>query len=169
MRTNNLKGNIYKGLALPRTHALLRLVVRKLFENSSEAFLEMNQFIQMTSLAWVATLALLAMLLSSCGAGPNFGYSNPLTVTSNFATIQSQILMPSCGSCHSPPQIAGGVDVTSYQSLMASPGAISPYQPYVSELYKQTYNGTMPRKAAPLTAAQLQAIYNWIALGAPNN
>lgn len=110
-----------------------------------------------------------ALLLNSCGAGPNFGISKPLSVPSNFSYIQSQILIPNCGSCHTPPLVTSSFDVSSYSSIMASPGGITPYQPYVSELYKQTYSGNMPRNGTALTSSQLQSIYNWIALGAPNN
>jgi hypothetical protein len=109
----------------------------------------------------------LVALLASCGTSPYAGQS-PSTAAS-FSAIQSEILTPACGSCHSTEQARGGFSVSSYAEVMSSPGAVTPFQPGTSELYYQCYNAIMPRDGSPLSSSELESIYNWIAYGAPNN
>jgi hypothetical protein len=122
------------------------------------------------------TMGLVAaiLLLAACGSDPYSGQSS--TVAPTFSAIQANILIPQCAVCHSTQNAAGGFSVSSYQEVMATGGAVTPFQAYVSELYTQTLSGTMPKRdrdkapdATPLSSNQLQAIYNWISYGALNN
>ncbi len=106
-------------------------------------------------------------LLVCCGKSPYAGQTAATAAT--FSAIQANILIPNCADCHSTQRAQGGFSVSSYQEVMSSPGAISPFQPSASELYKQTVNGNMPKRMPPLSPSQLQSIYNWLSYGAPNN
>lgn len=48
-----------------------------------------------------------------------------------------------------------------------SSGTVVPGKPESSSLYQAVYNGSMPSGGTRLTNAELQAIYDWIAAGAP--
>lgn len=64
--------------------------------------------------------------------------------------------------------MAGTLDFRTYASLMAS-GTIVAGQPANSLLYQKVSSGEMPRGGPRLGAAELKAINDWIAAGAPNN
>jgi uncharacterized membrane protein len=115
------------------------------------------------------------ILIASCGSDPYSG-TNPASVPSTFSAIQANILTPKCVICHNTQDPRGGFSASSYSEVMSSPGTVSPFQAYTSELYTQTQSGSMPKRdkdqnpnGTPLSSGELQAIYNWISSGAPNN
>lgn len=122
-------------------------------------------------------LAATLVLSVSCGSNPYSG-QNPATVASTFSSIQANILTPKCAVCHYTQDPRGGFSVSSYQEVMSSPGAVTPFQSYASELYTQCLSGNMPKKdrtvsgtatLTPLSSNELNEIYNWISYGAANN
>lgn len=115
----------------------------------------------------VGSVLAMAILLS-CGATPFPGVP-PLTTEPTFNAVQTTILTPACVRCHSSDHAAGSVSVSTYDDLMASAGAVVPFQPYQSQLFMQCYHGDMPDDGTPLTTVQLQLLYGWIANGAHNN
>lgn len=86
-----------------------------------------------------------------------------------YTAVATQILGPKCTRCHSEADAKGGVSFSSYASTIASPGAVVPYQPHVSRLFMKTYDGEMPEDGQRLSGAELELLYDWISLGAPNN
>jgi hypothetical protein len=112
--------------------------------------------------------AIFFVVLAACNNTPNFAVAGSAP-QATFAYVTSTILQPMCSRCHSPSIINGGVVVSNYDSVMGSPGAVIPYQPYQSNIFKQCYLGYMPQGGPPLSSSQLTLIYDWIANGALNN
>lgn len=133
------------------------------------------------------TLLALSVFACACaGNGPNTATTGGGT---GLAAIQQQIFDQSCtsGSCHNLISRAGNlalVDGVSYSQLVDVPPdnavalqaglvRVAPSQPDLSFLLiKLTGPGVgegsqMPLSAAPLSAAQIDLIRNWIAAGAP--
>ncbi len=116
----------------------------------------------------IAFLAL-AVFLGACNKSPSFVSTNLSSVTAKFSSIKANILDTKCVACHSSTNPNGGVSLASYDEVMSSPGAVTPFQPHQSQLFWQCYKGTMPEMGSPLSALELQTLYDWIAYGAPNN
>lgn len=107
--------------------------------------------------------------LCACHAGPNFGPTDSaMESASSFSAIQSTILIPKCGTCHSAEN-PNGVNVFSYADVAVLSGQVTPYQPHVSPLFTQVSAGKMPPSPDRLSSTELRAIYTWIALGARND
>lgn len=87
----------------------------------------------------------------------------------SWAGVQA-IFKKSCMPCHSASNRKSGIDLSSYDGVMGSAGAVSPGQPEQSGVYRTTSGSrpSMPRNASPLTKAETQAIYDWIKAGAKN-
>jgi hypothetical protein len=120
-------------------------------------------------IAWGAVLWTgFFLVLTACNNKPNFAVADSAS-PATFPLVTSTILQPLCSRCHSPSILNGGVVLTTYDSLMGSPGAVIPYQPYQSNIFKQCYLEYMPQGGPPLSSAQLTLIYDWIANGALNN
>lgn len=84
-----------------------------------------------------------------------------------FSWILSEVLSKRCTSCHGANQASSGIRLHDYANTMTTVAAPNPY---VSELYTAVApGGSMPRNGSKLTATQVQAISDWIQLGAPNN
>lgn len=78
----------------------------------------------------------------------------------------------SCIKCHGVEQIKEGLDLRSYETLMAGSfngSVITPGSLDDSYLLQQIINGEMPNRGPKLSAEQVQIIANWINAGAPNN
>jgi len=91
--------------------------------------------------------------------------ATPTPVPSNatFSYIRSNVLIPHCVSCH------GGAGGYSYDSYTATLKSVSPNTANSSPLYTSIKSGRMPIGNGSISAADLQAIYDWIQAGAPNN
>jgi uncharacterized membrane protein len=111
----------------------------------------------------------ISLFLCACNKSPSFASTNLNSVTANFSSIKANILDAKCVACHSSIKPKGGVSLSSYDEVMSSPGAVTPFQPHQSQLFWQCYKGYMPEMAPPLSALELQTLYDWIAYGAPNN
>jgi mono/diheme cytochrome c family protein len=90
-----------------------------------------------------------------------------VTVTApvSFATLNATIFTPQCVSCHSAALPSGGVNLSTYTSLVTQVVAGNAAG---STLYINVANGTMPPGGA-LTATQVNEILMWINQGAKNN
>jgi hypothetical protein len=85
------------------------------------------------------------------------------------------LLTSSCGmyGCHDAVSAAGGLNVLSYDSIMAS-GEVKPFKPFNSDLFERIIESDpdkmMPPSGFPrLSASQKEAINKWILQGAKNN
>lgn len=93
----------------------------------------------------------------------------------SFRSDIQPIFQNQCVTCHTGRQAPGGLDLTSYQSLMHGasgtpvivPG--KPDQSLLVQKVKGTAGARMPFGGQPLPAKDIQRIEAWIAEGAPNN
>jgi hypothetical protein len=88
-----------------------------------------------------------------------------LDLEPDFAVLRDQIFTPKCAGCHGTTHQAAGVDLSNYASAMKTAGIV-PGNPEASGLYRALASGFMPQDGPRLSAAQLQAVYNWIKSGA---
>jgi len=90
----------------------------------------------------------------------------------SFAANILPILQKSCVNCHGGNRTEKGLDLTSYQSLMAgsSKGPIVTVGDAAhSSLVSLVQNGKMPKRGAKLTAEEVQLFIDWVNAGALNN
>ena len=95
--------------------------------------------------------------IGNLGAG--YSYVTPPTYTS----LKADVLTSRCLSCHGS---SGGFSTEFYSQIITR---VSVGNPAGSLLYQRVANDSMPTSGGPLTAAQKQKIFDWIADGAPNN
>ena len=124
----------------------------------------MNRIVIADSLGLVAALLL----------GPVAGaQERPLRAVS-FSKDVLPILKASCMKCHSGKETKGGIDLSSYASVKKG-GKEGPIyvegDPEKSSLVTSISGDKpdMPKKAAPLSKAQVMTISTWIKEGAKNN
>lgn len=90
----------------------------------------------------------------------------------SFANHVLPIFNNSCIKCHGVEQVKEGLDLRSYDTLMAGSfngSVITPGNAADSYLAEQVINGEMPNRGPDLTAEQIQIIVDWINAGALNN
>lgn len=139
--------------------------------------------------ATAALFAVVVIALSSCGKSDDKGgVPQPVTeppapqgITASFKSIQANVFQKSCTGCHNPTKPKGGVDLTSYTSVMdTTPAIVKKNDAAGSPLYKaiahlDTENvrpmplgppGTQPKKLAD---DQIKAVFDWIQAGAKDN
>jgi hypothetical protein len=90
----------------------------------------------------------------------------------SFAKDVAPILNNYCIKCHGIEQVKEGLDMTSYEKLMAGSfngTVIAPGNAGESLLADMILKGKMPKRGAKPSAAEIQVIINWINAGALNN
>lgn len=90
----------------------------------------------------------------------------------SFANDVMPILQTSCNKCHGIEQVKEGLDMTSYETLMAGSfngAVITAGNADDSYLVQQILDGEMPKRGPKLTAEQIQLIADWVNQGALNN
>jgi len=90
----------------------------------------------------------------------------------SFAKNVMPILENSCTSCHGVEQMKAGMDMRTYQGLMAGSSngpVIVPGNAADSFLVQQVVNGKMPKRGSKLTPEQIKTISDWVNAGAQNN
>jgi uncharacterized membrane protein len=90
----------------------------------------------------------------------------------SFANDVMPILANSCKECHGGKQIKEGLDMRTYESLMAGSfngPVLVAGNSADSFLVQQVVNGKMPKRGPKLTAEQIRIISAWIDAGALNN
>lgn len=90
----------------------------------------------------------------------------------SFANDVMPILQTSCIECHGVRQIKEGLDLQTYEGLMAGSfkgPVIVPGSAAESVLIELVAKGEMPNRGPKLTAEQIQIIADWINAGAPKN
>lgn len=88
----------------------------------------------------------------------------------SFADV-APIFMRNCSSCHNSSRLTGGIDLTSYASIMKVSGLVRPGDPDNSILYgavSWTRGRSMPPSGGKLPQSDIDAIRKWIADGAKN-
>ncbi|MCM2277910.1 MAG: IPT/TIG domain-containing protein [Oligoflexia bacterium] len=89
-------------------------------------------------------------------------------VSATFSSIFQNILQPKCNSCHAGNGAPKGVDYSTYAKTMST-GSVLAGNAASSKLYLRTIDGTMPKNASPLSAAEETTIQTWINNGALND
>ncbi len=90
----------------------------------------------------------------------------------SFANDVMPIFNNSCNKCHGVEQIKEGLDMRTYNTLMAGSfngTVVTPGNAADSFLVRQLVEGEMPKRGTKLTAEQIQLITDWINAGALNN
>jgi len=122
-------------------------------------------------------LVAVTVLASVCALSCNYRKDKSTTttgLTATYSSINSNIFIPKCVSCHTSPNTycgataCGSLDTSVYSQVAARTSAGSPSS---SNLYLRvtTQAPVMPLNASGLSAEEQQAIFNWILNGARNN
>lgn len=85
----------------------------------------------------------------------------------SFATLKTNIIDPKCLRCHGAT-IQGGVDLSTYASIMGKPGLVAIGKPESSLLFTEVADGSMPQGGPHLSASEVAVISDWINAGAPD-
>jgi mono/diheme cytochrome c family protein len=96
----------------------------------------------------------------------------PAVAGVSFANDILPILEASCSGCHGGRQTKAGLDMKTYEGLMAGSfdgAVIVPGSSADSLLIQMVESGKMPKKGPGLTPEQVQLVSDWIAAGALNN
>lgn len=94
------------------------------------------------------------------------------SVAVSYANDVRPILESRCSSCHMGEFVSEGLDMNTYDSLMAGSQngpVIVPGEANDSLLVQKVTEGKMPKRGPKLTPAQIQLITDWIDAGALNN
>lgn len=94
------------------------------------------------------------------------------SATVSFSKDILPLMQTSCVNCHGGEKISKGLDVKTYDSLMAGSqnGAVLvPGDATQSKLIQSVQSGKMPKRGAKLTAEQIQLLVDWVNAGAANN
>jgi outer membrane lipoprotein-sorting protein len=92
----------------------------------------------------------------------------------SFASVEG-IFKTSCTGCHSATRPSGGLDLSSYDAVMAGGQsgkcivAGDPDNSLLLQLVNGTKKPSMPKGSDPLDSATVQTISDWIKAGAKNN
>ena len=145
----------------------------------------------------IVSLTLLALIITACGgqatqtspkitaptqavtqpqqpasASTNTAAQAPAVSGASFSKDVMPVFQNSCVSCHGGDQTKAGLDLTTYDSLMAGSfngSVIVPGNSAGSFLVQQVTSGKMPKRGSKLTAEQIKIISEWIDAGALNN
>ena len=100
-------------------------------------------------------------------AGGSVGAGGTGAVT--FSGTVQPILLDYCSKCHNASSVTGGLDVTSYQAIIAA-GVVQPGDPDASLMVQYLEGGVMPPPGNPRPSdSEIAAIRAWVAAGAPND
>ena len=119
-------------------------------------------FISLIAVLLVSTYAVLR--IGSTGAAPS--------VEVSYANDVRPILESRCASCHMGEFVSEGLDMDTYESLMAGSQngpVIIPGDANDSLLIEKVTEGEMPKRGPKLTPTQIQLLKDWINAGALNN
>ncbi len=82
------------------------------------------------------------------------------------------VLQSRCINCHGGQRTSEGLDMKTYESLMAGSqngSVISPGDAANSSFVTLAAEGKMPKRGPKLTPAEVQLLTDWVNAGAPNN
>ncbi len=122
---------------------------------------------------------ILLLLISSCSDKGTFNFDDgslgdtfSLEDDVTYTEIKNKIIDAKCIGCHSAARARGGVDLSSYESILAAKGdsgkVVTPNQLEASTFYLEVFNGTMPPRT-PLTEEEISLVKKWIETGVKNS
>lgn len=93
----------------------------------------------------------------------------PVQPPSEFQKISQAVFAPKCMQCHNSVSRMGGLDISSYSSLMNPAGRyVIPGAPEQSRLFLRLVNASPHPPTVPLTNTEISMIREWISAGAKN-
>jgi plastocyanin len=104
-------------------------------------------------------------------SGPLSSIPAPAPLMPTFKTVRDKILNPHCMACHVPPSPSGGLDFTTWDSLVHNPvlpDLIVAGNPNQSKLFIHIAAVTGGGQEA-MTAEEQQTVFDWIQAGAPDD
>jgi len=96
----------------------------------------------------------------------------PVLEQVSFSKDLTPILQGSCVSCHGTEKISKGLDLKTYTNLMSGSqngAVIVAGDAAASKLIQKIQSGSMPKRGAKLTPAQVQLFVSWVNAGALDN
>jgi mono/diheme cytochrome c family protein len=96
----------------------------------------------------------------------------PANTSISFTNDVAPIFEATCNKCHGVEQVKEGLDLTTYERVMAGSfngAVIIPGNANESYLVQQVIEGEMPKRGPGLTDQQIQIIADWVNQGALNN
>jgi mono/diheme cytochrome c family protein len=148
--------------------------------------------------SFIISLTLLTLIITACGGQPtqtspelvapiqSVPASAPAGVSTNVTAPAAEVpvasvsfakdVMPifenNCNKCHGGEQMKAGLDIRTYDSLMAGSfngPVIVTGNSADSLLVQMVTEGKMPKRGSKLTPEQIKTISDWINAGAANN
>lgn len=117
---------------------------------------------------YIFSFFFISMFYQNC-APPSHtqGFNVEQASINSFEDINEKVISTKCVSCHSAGNPSGGVDLSSYEAILAS-GTVVPGNSEASSLYKEVTSRSMPIGGS-LTSIEIAAIGEWIDGGAKNS
>lgn len=128
-------------------------------------------------LCWLSLVAI-TLVLVACAGGATPAASNanvsgePVSATVSFKNDVMPLLQSRCFTCHGGQQTNRGLDLATYDSLMAGSqnGPVVTAGDAANSLIIQLVaSGMMPKSGAKLTPAEVQMLTDWVNAGAKDN
>jgi len=134
-------------------------------------------FLLVTAVALMILLAACSGQPSSSSSGSGAGGAPSASGSSaggavSYSSDVLPIFQSRCTSCHGSGRVSGGLNLTSYASLMSGSqhgAVIVPGDPNASRLVQMVVQGNMPKRGPLLLNSQIQTISDWVKAGAPDN
>lgn len=98
--------------------------------------------------------------------------TEPATATVSFVNNVLPIFESRCINCHGGERTQEGLDLKTYENLLAGSNngsVLTPGNSDESLIVKQIVEGKMPKRGPKLTPSEVQVIIDWVNTGALNN
>lgn len=116
-------------------------------------------------------LAILGLILAGCNLRESdkaLDLGRSTLEVNSFEFLKTNILDLQCLRCHSSANAKGDVDLSSYGTIMSTPGLVVVGHSSTSTLFTEIESGAMPEDGPALSASDVALIQQWIDSGAPN-
>ncbi len=117
-------------------------------------------------------IAVGALALAACGGNTTSPTQAPKGANASFAKDVMPLIQSRCFNCHGGQQTSKGLNLTSYDSLMAGSQngpVLTAGDSANSLIVKLVTAGKMPKRGPQLTPSEVQLLADWINAGAKNN
>lgn len=121
----------------------------------------------MTKSLWVLGAGLTVIIYQNCAPFNGVSLSSTAEGSNYYVGIYEKVIEPKCLSCHSGNNLSGGVNLSTYSTMMAA-NKITAGNALTSAFYTVLADAMIPAHAT-LSQSQLQGIEEWIESGAIEN
>jgi hypothetical protein len=118
------------------------------------------------------TLAAIGLAIASCAPQPPAPRSESVLTGTGFKGRIQPLFLSFCIDCHRGPNAPRELELDSYEHILrgsTNGPVVVPGDPDQSRLVEMVRYGFMPLGKPRLQPADVQAIMDWIAAGAPNS